>query len=74
MSLNTAFFVASAPVPDDVGMAMNGTLRPSCFFVSLHSRYSTTESPDGSIAEIALPVSTALPPPMLTTQSGFSLR
>ena len=73
-SLSTAFLVASEPVPEDVGTAMNGSFRPSCLRTSRPSRKSLTDPLCGSMAEIALPASTVLPPPMASTQSGVSRR
>src|SRR5688572_14146310 len=65
----TAFFVASLPVPDVVGIAMNGILSPGCTDRPIPSRYSFTSRPNGNMAEIALPASNALPPPMATTHA-----
>ena len=64
----TAFFVASLPVPDVVGIAIKGSLVPGCSLLPTPSRNSTTDSDLFIIAEIAFPASITLPPPIATTR------
>ena len=64
VTLITAFFVTSAPVPAVVGIATNGSGGPSNSRpLPTTSRYSITGPEAGTSAAIAFPASITAPPP-----------